>query len=194
MNDLLIFLALAGLALVFKWLTGLVKSDVDLGESPEPNEQKPPRQPPAPSEEERVRKFLEALGVPSDAPPPPPVRPRTVTPRPLATPPAAAPRPPRAPTVRRGWAQPLPPVITTPPEPVVFEAGPPPEVVLPPPLPVPLLSTPLAPRTVAAARALPEASVQTMLRGRGSARRAIVLREVLGPPRGMQSLDEWRGV
>src|SRR6201999_3352976 len=73
---------------------------------PSPNE--PIQRAPPESEEERVRRFLEALGVPSGSHPPPPVRPRTVTPRP--TPPSSQPK------VRRSWVQPLPPLVTTPEE------------------------------------------------------------------------------
>ena len=205
MNDTLIFLVLAGLALAFKWLTGLTNREVDVGEPPEPdrpNEQRSPRRTAdlGPSEEERVRKFLEALGVPADAPPPPPVRPRTVTPRPVATTPAPTARQPRAPKVRRGWAQPLPPITATPPEPLVIEAVPPPELVIPLALPpTPSLKPIASPargaaRQMPAARALTDGSVRTMLRARGNARRAIVLREVLGPPRGLQSPEDWRGL
>src|SRR5438132_10189443 len=62
---------------------------------PAPRMQKPiPRAPPQ-SDEERIRKFLEALGQPPASTPPPPVVPRTnIPPRPLA---------PVQPPVPRAW-------------------------------------------------------------------------------------------
>src|ERR1051326_3513521 len=106
MNDTLIFLVLAGLALIFKWLTRQGASDTEKPPPPRPNE--PIQRPPPLTEEERVRRFLEALGVPPGTQPPRPVRPRTFTPRRVAT---TVPPPPPPQKVRRSWAQPLPPVV-----------------------------------------------------------------------------------
>ena len=191
MNDTLIFLILAGLALIFKWLTRQVSDDSEKPEPPSPNEQAPPR-PPAQSEEERIRRFLEALGAPPGTRPPPPVRQRRgVTP---ATPPVQKPK------TRRGWAQPLPPLVTTPAdlapppprtppfEPIVsppIPAAPPPQIVAP-------SAPPPMPRATAPLRAVPPQSLGALLRNRGSVRQAIILREVLGPPRGLQALDDLR--
>ncbi|MEO5754439.1 MAG: hypothetical protein ABIR38_07005, partial [Chthoniobacterales bacterium] len=82
------------------------------------------------------------------------------------------------------------------PEPVVFEAGPPPAfeesppltpVSLPPlPAAIPALRKPASPRVVS------RTPLGAMLRTRGSIQQAIILREVLGPPRGLQSLEELR--
>ena len=107
MNDTLIFLVLAGIALIFKWLTSHASDDSEKPKPPPPNE--PIRRPPPQSEEERVRRFLEALGQPPGSRPPPPVRPRTAVERRTVG-------PKKAPKVRRGWAQPLPPLVTTPEE------------------------------------------------------------------------------
>ncbi|HEX4665948.1 MAG TPA: hypothetical protein VH207_05060 [Chthoniobacterales bacterium] len=189
MNDTLIFLVLAGLALLFKWLTSQGSSDSKKPEPPPPNEQARPQRPPAESEEERVRRFLEALGMPAGTQPPPPVRPRrVVTPSPAQ----------KTPKVKRSWVQPLPPLVTTPqempplppvttvpPEVVVIEETPPP-VVAPPPIPASAIRR-SAPRLPAA-----PTSLAASLRTPGNIRRAIVLREVLGPPRGLQALDELR--
>jgi len=41
-------------------------------------------------------------------------------------------------------------------------------------------------------RATPVQSLGTLLRSRGSVRQAVILREVLGPPRGLQALDDLR--
>ena len=69
MNDTLIFLVLGALALIFKWLTSHASGDAEKPEPPSPNEQAPPPRPPAQSEEERIRRFLEALGAAArDAP------------------------------------------------------------------------------------------------------------------------------
>ena len=85
MNDLLIFLVLAAIALIFRWLTGQgSKEDSEKPESPSPNER--PQRPPPESEEERVRRFLEALGAPPGSAPPTPVRPRPAAPRRVVTP------------------------------------------------------------------------------------------------------------
>src|SRR5438093_706267 len=157
MNDTLIFLVLAGLALIFKWLTSHGSGDSEKPEPPSPNEQPPPPRPPAQSEEERIRRFLEALGAPPGTRPPPPVRPRrVVTP---AAPPAQRPR------AKRSWVQPLPPLVTTPKdlgpppptptpfEPIEAEVAPPIAVV--PPLPAIVPSPPPMPRASAPLRAMP---------------------------------------
>jgi hypothetical protein len=194
MNDTLIFLVLAGLALIFKWLTSQSSSDSEKPGPPPPDEQARPPRPPPESEEERVRRFLEALGMPQGTQPPPPVqRRRVVTP---AAPPGQKPR------VRRSWVQPLPPLVTRPedtPPPLpplttiapasmtVEEVPPPIEVARPAPRPGPAIRQP-APRPAAQI-----ISLGKMLRSPGSVRRAIVLREVLGPPRGLQALDDRRG-
>jgi hypothetical protein len=186
MNDTLIFLVLAGLALIFKWLTSQGSSDSEKPEPPAPNES-PSRRPPPESDEERVRRFLEALGMPQGTQPPPPVqRRRVVTPTPA---PAEKPR------VKRSWVQPLPPIVTTPPEllPPPLPSEPVPEVIVrreevvaPPPVPVPLMQKPVSRRPASVT------SLGAMLRSRASIRRAIILREVLGPPRGLQAFDDLR--
>lgn len=209
MNDTIIFLVFAGLALVFKWLTSQASKGTEKPEPP-PRANNPGttpvlRQPPQ-SEEERVRRFLEALGAPPGTKPPPPVtarREETFVPSPAAASPEVTRR--RATTPRRdrrGWAQPLPPLATVPEEP-----SPPPviaepvmvEAPLPPLLPAPVFTElppvrAIAGRAAGPSRTLPATSLGTVLRGRGSMRRAIILREVLGPPRGLQSFEEQRGI
>jgi hypothetical protein len=191
MNDTLIFLVLAGLALIFKWLTSQASSDSKKPKPPSPNEQAP-RRPPAESEEERVRRFLEALGAPPGTQPPPPIRRRSVAPR-AAVPSTAQPQ--RPPKVRRSFVQPLPPLTTAPPEAVVIEAAPAPVFAVPPPLP-PLgssIAVATAPSRATTLRVMPTSSLAGLLRTRASIRQAIVLREVLGPPRGLQPIDQLRG-
>jgi len=199
MHDTSIFLVLAGLALVFKWLTRQGSSDAE--QPPRPSPPNEPVQRAAPlTEEERVRRFLEALGVPPGTQPPPAVRPRTITPRPKA----AAPPPPK---VRRSWAQPLPPVVavppeiaelppltTTPPPPPVFvarETQPAPEPFVSPPLPVELAAP--ATSRVASARTFSTTSLRPLLRSREKIRQAIILREILGPPLGLEPFGHFQG-
>ncbi len=198
MNDTLILLVLAGLAALFKWLTSLGSENSEKPEPPSPNEQASPSRPPAQSEEERIRRFLEALGAPPGTRPPPPVRPRRVVTPATPTPPAQKAK------ARRKWVQPLPPLVTTPEasglppplptaafEPAVTEVAP--AVTEAPPAQVILPSGPgQMPRGTAPSRAMPRQSLGTLLRQRGSVRQAIILREVLGPPRGLQALDELR--
>jgi hypothetical protein len=199
MNDTVIFLVLAGLALVFKWLTRQGSSDAETPPPPPPAPNEPVRRAAPLTEEERVRRFLEALGVPPGTQAPPPVRPRTITPRKVA-PTASAPP---SPKTRRSWAQPLPPVVTTPkdlplpppptawqPEPV-FVMEPAPEVVVPPLLPVEV-AAPLTGK-IAAVQVLPTMSLRRLLRSREKIRQAIMLREILGPPRGLEPFGQLQG-
>jgi hypothetical protein len=92
----------------------------------------PVQRAPAQSEEERIRKFMEALGMPTTDAPPPPVQPPPIVTR------APEPRPPQqpAPPERRRTVQPLDPF----PRPVfqrpVVVVQPPPVTSAPPPIPV----------------------------------------------------------
>lgn len=181
----------------------------------------PVQRAPAQSEEERIRRFMEALGVPTTSAPPPPVQPRPPTPQ-------AAPERKRQfmpvdpfPIPRQPRADPTPPVVVAPP-PVVATAPPP---LPPPPLPT-RESTAFAeaPRSTATALGGADFEVQDVLgaaaeqetsatrqkkrradqspkQPRGIAARlanaeslrdAIVLREIFGPPRSMQPLDPTR--
>ena len=135
------------------------------------------------SEEERVRRFLEALGQPKGTPPP------KITPRPKAVRPRIFPN--------------LPPLKTTPP-PL------PDTVTTPPPPPLPLERTPFQRATALdptfevqdfTMPVLPQAAMEksrpveaiTQLRTRFASvqdlRNAIVLREIFGPPRSLQPPD-----
>ena len=176
MNDTLIFLVLAALVLIFRWLTSQGGKDEGKAETP-PNEQLPRSRPPAETEEERVRRFLEALGVPPGTQPPPPVRPRRdVTPKP---PPVPKPR------VRRSWAQPLPPLVTTPKEIPTFR-----------PATLEVVSSPMPSRQsqMVAPQRLPTTSLRALLRSPNTIRQAIILREIIGPPSGLKPLAQFRGI
>jgi len=200
MNDSIIFFVLAALALIFKWLTSKGSGDAEEPKPDSPNE--PIRRAAPQTEEERVRRFLEALGVPPGTQPPPPARSRTVTPRPVATP---------SPKIRRSWAQPLPPVVTTPedmpvpsmtpppqPEPVfVVQTQPAPATDVPPPLPAEVSARPFAApvaRKAAPPRTPQMTSLRATLRSRERIRQAIILREVLGPPRGLEPFGQFQGL
>src|SRR5438309_11957541 len=87
----LLFILLVAVAFLFQLLTRAAKK---AGESSSETNRRstppPPAPPPVPraamqTDEERIRKFLEALGQPATSKPPPPIVPRTdIPPRPLA--------------------------------------------------------------------------------------------------------------
>jgi len=181
MNDTLIFLVLAGIALIFKWLTSHPSEDSEKPEPPTPNE--PIKRPPPQSEEERVRRFLEALGQPPGSQLPPPVRPRTAIERRTVT-------PVKPPKIRRGLVQPLPPLVTVPPPVPVVAAAPPPVIVPPRPIPIPSVVRQAA-RLPPLAPAISPSLGKTLRTPRGL-REFVVWREILGPPRGLQALDDLR--
>jgi hypothetical protein len=146
-----------------------------------------PRRARVESDEERIRKFLEALGQPASSRPPPPVVPRTnIPPRPLAPV-----QPPRLPTARNILTDRRRPVVETTksPEPLVFglhEA---------PPLPkLPASIKPSVETDAAAADSKTKLSrtgidIATFLRSPAGLRNAIVLREIFGLPRSLQPFD-----
>jgi hypothetical protein len=196
MFETIILLVLAGLALIFRWFTSRTTRDTDERRPALPNDR--PRRP-AESEQERVRRFLEALGMPEGSAPPPPLRPRPAPPRRLVTPTTAeTPRP-----KRRRLLQPLPPLVTVPRD--KTPPGPP-TASEPPPLPiltpaVPLPGAPVAGQTsrrpMAVARqparwaSRPPKEISpliALLRDRRGLQQAIILREILGPPRAFAPL------
>jgi hypothetical protein len=173
-------------------LFGFVRWLVSKGKTPTqdtpPTMESPPPQPilrqaDTRSEEERIRKFLEALGQPAGTPPP------KVTPRPRPVTPKIFPS--------------LPPLVTKPP-PLPREQS----LPVPPPMPIePARSPRLSPletdyqvydvarqssgeptpesRQPLAARSVAQIKLGT----RQDLRTAIVLREIFGPPRSLQPLD-----
>lgn len=148
------------------------------------------------TEEDRVRKFLEALGQPTTSKPPPPARPRLdIPPRPVA--PIKPPRemapeiwprkirlPGQIPPTREAKVF-RPRVMETP----TFEVH---DVGVP-------LTTPAVVKTAAEAYAIATRSapkivekkddIITRLRSVSGLRDAIILREIFGPPRSLQPLD-----
>jgi hypothetical protein len=158
------------------------------------------------SDEERIRKFLEALGQPPTSRPPRPVAPRTeIPPRPLAPV-----KPPVAPlweltraerrkrevihresqpleTARRAHEI-LPPAV---PPALVFEVheGPLPVELQQPPTIQTLVEAYAAPTRAVAKGASFKTDILSVLASKSGLREAIILREVFGPPRGLQAPD-----
>jgi hypothetical protein len=214
--DNLIFLLLIAVAALFQLLSKAVnkagKSDSnETSSSPKPQAPRPIQRTPRESDADRIRKFLEALGQPPSSTPPPPVVPRTdIPPRPLAPvqpPPVIMPRAWRLPREQRekpdvGQRETVP--IEQPsrleqivPPPVPLSATPAFEVheALPADLQQPAIIT-MPVEGYAAAKSFEVAKradykmdIATLLASKSSLREAILLREILGTPRGLQPLD-----
>jgi hypothetical protein len=162
------------------------KSDQRSRTTPQVSE--PIRRAPVESDEERIRRFLEALGQPATSKPPPPIVPRTdVPPRPLAPV-----QPPPIPTARnvltrrkRQIAEP-----TKFPAPASIsqrhEAPPPRELPASIKSAVEAYAIDPEPKTKAAHT---RSDIATLLRSAAGLRNAIILREIFGPPRSLQPLD-----
>jgi hypothetical protein len=191
--DNLLFILLIAMAALFRLLASkagqtkkrLQNPDQQSTTSPQLGE--PPRRARVESDEERIRKFLEALGQPASSRPPPPVAPRTnIPPRPLAPV-----QPPRIPTTRNILTDRRRQVVETTksPEPLAFglhEA---------PPLPkLPASIKPSAETYATAADSKTKLAragidIATFLRSPAGLRNAVVLREIFGPPRSLQPFD-----
>lgn len=177
---ILIIILVAGL---LRWLSqrsDTVKSDP---ERPIVPDQPIPRGGETQTEEERIRRFLEALGQPAGSRPPPKIAPKKAT------------RPQIFPT--------LPPLTTVPPP---LPSAPSSSLPEPPPIPIQRVFTP-APALEATFEvrdlsaptpthstpvrriAAEQQSLLLSLRSNQDLRNAIVLREIFGPPRSLQTLD-----
>ena len=212
--DNLLFFLLIAVAALFQLLSKTIskakKSDSnETSSSPEPQTPRPTQRAPRESDADRIRKFLEALGQPPSSTPPQPVLPRTnIPPRPLAPvqPPPALPRVWRLPRERaekpdvseresRPYEQPshlqeiAPPPVTAPVA-ATFEVHEalPIELQQPPITKTPVESDAAASQVVAK-RAGSNRDIVTLLGSKSSLREAILIREILGPPRGLQALD-----
>ena len=212
--DNLLFLLLIAVAALFQLLSKAVskarKSEPDeTQESPTSQTPRPIQRAPRESDADRIRKFLEALGQPPSSTPPPPVLPRTdMPPRRLA--------PVQPPPVIHAWR--LPRERREKPDVSQSESAPleqPSRLkqIVPPPVPPPVapafevheslpveLQQPQIIRPQAEAYAAPKApavaraadfktDIATLLASKSSLREVILLREILGTPRGLQALD-----
>jgi len=211
--DNLLFFLLIAVAALFRLLSKTIskagKSDSsETSSSPKPQTPRPIQRALRESDADRIRKFLEALGQPPSSIPPSPVLPRTdIPPRRLAPvqPPPVIPgawRLPREraekPDVSQGEGAPLR-------QPGRLQQ------IVPPPVPAPAAATfevhealPVEPQPsiiktpvesdatasqVVAKRAGSKRDIATLLGSKSSLREAILIREILGQPRGLQAFD-----
>jgi len=204
-ENLLFLLFVAG-AFLFQLLTRAAsKTSKNADESQRRSISRPQTPPPIPrgpaeTDEERIRKFLEALGQPAGSKPPPPVaqRPtvaRHVPPFPSPLPPLTT-RPPAEPPRRVT----LPRQITHPPyetkgfrpavlKPPVFEV----QDHAPTAEPPPPITTPAAAYAAATQQqvspARREKEIAALLKSPSGLREAIVLREIFAPPLSLRAVD-----
>src|SRR5437773_3712425 len=203
--DNLLFLLFVALAIFFQILTrAATKSGRRPGDtkprSTSPSQMsRPLSNEPDETDQQRIRKFLEALGQPTTSKPPAPVAPRPTDQRPVVLRHVGT------------MKSPLPPLTTRPPdlpreitlpghiaptrEARTFQ----PRVAEAPAFEVQQGPSPLAPISETEVRAAfqPIASqsssrtpdIATMLRSTSGLRDAIILREIFGPPRSLQPLD-----
>src|SRR5262245_53391961 len=213
--DNLLFLLLIAVAVLFQLLSKALsktgKNDLnETSTAPRPQTPRPIQRAPRESDADRIRKFLEALGQPPSSSPPPPVASRTdIPPRRLAP----VQPPPVIPDIWR-----LPREHRQKPDVTQRESRPPEErshvqEIVPPPVPAPtmpafqvhqalpaelqqpqIIETPAevyaAATDAVAKRADFKMDIATLLISRSGLREAILLREILGPPRGLQALEE----
>src|SRR4029453_17372044 len=198
--DNLLFLLLIVVAVLFQFLA---KAASKSGKNQKKQTQTTPTPRPIPrapseSDEDRVRKLLEALGQPPTSRPPPPVVPRTdIPPRPVA--PVQPPISPLS-QLRREKSRKREIIPKEIPPPRSVRGG---EKMVPPafevqegPLPIarpPIFKTPAetyteVTPTIAKAKEL-RTNITTLLASTSGLRDAIILREILGPPRGLRGLD-----
>ncbi|MGI8438552.1 MAG: hypothetical protein ACR2NX_16900 [Chthoniobacterales bacterium] len=158
-----------------------------------PSSAPPPRSNDAQTEEERVRKFFEALGVPASNAPAPKVEPRRVV-TPKAPPKKFMPIDP-FPVPRGSVMAPLPPPVVSAPPPIPSAMAPattarPKEIVPPIPQPAAMMSQNFEVQSLgesdAAGPSLPGNSFAARLVNPQGLRDAMVLREIFGPPRSQQ--------
>jgi len=194
-----LFLLLIAVAVLFQLLAKAAgKSGKDQkNQTPTAPTSRPILRAPPESDEDRIRKLLEALGQPPTSRPPPPVMPRTdIQPRPLAPV-----KPPMSPLSQLRREKPrrretIPKEIPAP-QPVIT-----PEKTVSPafevhsgPLPTAPSQASKAPAEVYAQETQitkaeePGTGITMLLTSTSGLRDAMILREILGPPRGLRMLE-----
>jgi hypothetical protein len=190
--DTLAFIALVIIASFFRWISKEAEKAKRKSEEGERSPARPaPVQPREDSDEQRVRRFLEALGQPTSSQPPRPIEKRMFTPKEKRV---AVPR-------KRNIFSQLPPLTTAPPplpvEPHVPSFASPPVVepdvsraavaLISAKEEIPLMSSVVFPETPLRASIYPE--ITALLSSKRGLRDAIVLREIFGPPRSLQTIE-----
>jgi hypothetical protein len=200
--DSLLFLLLVAVAVLFQFLAKTAgktgKDQTKQTSTPIPRTPTPMRRAPTESDEDRIRKLLEALGQPPTSRPPPSVVPRTdIPPRPLA--PVQPPNSPFSQLRReksrkretipkeihpsrsvRGAEKMVPPT---------FEVHEGPLPIAPPPIFKAPAKTYAGVKPTIAKAEERKTDIATLLASTSRLRDAIILREILGPPRGLRMLD-----
>jgi hypothetical protein len=202
--DNFLFLLLVAVAVLFQFLAKAAgktrKDQAKQASTPIPRTAQPIPRPPRASDEEQIRKLLEALGQPPTSKPPPPVVSRTnIPPRPLA--PVQPPISPFSQLTREKLRkreviprENVPAFTVTRAENIV-----PPNVTDASAFEVHEGSSPIGPppiiRTVADVTQTvvktdeSRTGITTLLASTSGLRDAIILREILAPPRGMRAID-----
>ena len=215
--DSWLFLLLIAMAGLLRLLASKAGTSQKSSESPGPPRSTQPTSRPSPprsapqSDEEQIRRFLEALGQAPGSKPPPPVVPRQdVAPRPLA--PVQPPRtflPTPVPTKKRTVIAPQPseewlrkinrpgqPIASAPTTAAIPPTAPEPEAYefrQEPAVPSPQPKTPAEAYAIATGKTVihdQAADLVTLLATPAGLRHAVILREIFGPPRGLQPLSE----
>ena len=209
-----LFILLIAVAMLFRWLASVAsKASKGSDETDERSTSTPPiagptrtvPRAPVESDEERIRKFLEALGQPAGSRPPPPVSRKPTYEKPIVLPHVGP------------FGSPLPPLTTRPPD-LPEETTQSEQVVRPlhrkktfkprvsettfdvrqrmtPSEPAaPTIKSPAEAYAIATEPrtepARSETNIAALLRSPSGLRSAIILREVFGPPRSLQPLSE----
>jgi hypothetical protein len=190
-NPIILLIIVA--AAVLRWLWQKAEAEKDPERPTTPGEPIPPSGETR-TEEERIRRFLEALGQPATSTPPPKVKPKRETPRRTILPqPTFNPLPPL-----KTVPPPLPPPIWA--DPVLMEEA------APRPVEKRIVQPAIAKEAIFEVHDLNVESLEDLSReGRRAAARqrdlipdltsarglrsAIILREIFGPPRGLQAFE-----
>jgi hypothetical protein len=200
----LLFLLLVAVAVLFQFLAKTAgKTRKDQTKQPSTPRTPPPiPRTPRTSDEDQIRKLLEALGQPVASRPPPPVMPRTdIPPRPLA--PVQPPVSPFSQLRRERLRKREVVAKETPPSRTVSGADKiaPPKITASPAFEVHEGRLPIAPQLAGRIRGgatqtiattdKPRTDTATLLASTSGLRDAIILREILGLPRGLQAIDSF---